>query len=791
MHGVSALHRKLLRELRRLVGQIATIALVVAGGITCFISLRGTCDSLEWARAAYYDRYRFADVFAHAKRAPESLSRDIEALPGVGVVQTRIFEEVTLPIEGMERPAYARLVSLPASGQPATNALHVVEGELPARGHEDDVALLQAFADAHGLHPGNRLPAVIHGKLRQLRIVGVVLSPEFVYAIRPGALMDDPQRYAVLWMDRAVLSSAYELDGAFNDVALRLQPGASEAAVCAGVDRLLAPYGADGAVGRSRQLSNRILISELGQLAGIAGMVPLVFLGVSAFLINVVLGRLITLQRPEIAALKAIGYTNAEIGRHYLGLVAVVMVPGSAVGIAGGWWLGRILTALYGTLFRFPDLSFRMPAALVTSAVAVSAVAAIGGALLAVRSATRLPPAEAMRPPAPAHYRRGLVERLGLGALLGSTGLMVLREIERRPLRTALSSLGIAGAIALIVLGHFGIDSLDSYLEGTFRRAQRQDLSVAFVHPEDPRIVGQLARVPGVLTAEGLRAVPVRVHRDHVTRDSVLMGLPPRASLRRLVERRSGGAVTVPDDGVVITATLAEILGVRPGDRIDLEVLEGDRKHLEPVVAGLVDEAVGLQVYARRENVASLEHDEGTVSSALLRIDPRAVAAVEGRLRRSPDVIDVSDLRADVTRLRDMNGSMMDIWTAISISLSASVIFGVVYNNARIALATRERDLATLRVLGMTRAEISTILIGSLAVEVALAIPVGLVLGKWWGVAFMSNVDQETYRWAVVVAPRTYLLAAAVAVIAGAISALWVRRSLDRLDLIGVLKTRE
>jgi putative ABC transport system permease protein len=790
MRGVSALHRKLLREIRQLAGQITTIALVVAGGIACFICLRGTCDSLDWARAAYYDRYRFADVFAHAERAPESLLRDIEALPGVGVVQTRIFEEVTLPIEGMERPAYARLVSLPASGQPSTNALHVVEGELPARGHEDDVAVLQAFADAHGLHPGHRLPAVIHGKLRRLRVVGVVLSPEFVYAIRPGALMDDPQRYAVLWMERSVLASAFQLDGAFNDVTIRLQPGASEAAVCAGLDRLLLPYGGDGAVGRSRQLSNRILTSELGQLEGIAGMVPLVFLAVSAFLIHVVLGRLIALQRPEIAALKAIGYTNREVGRHYLGLVAVVMIPGSVLGAAGGWWLGRVVTALYGALFRFPDLSFRMSVSLVASALAVSALAAVAGAMLAVRSATRLPPAEAMRPPAPARYRRGLFERLGVGALLGPTGLMVLREIERRPLRTALSSLGIAGAIALIILGHFGLDSLESYLEGTLRRQQRQDLSVAFVHPEDPRIIGQLSRVPGVLTAEGVRAVPVRVHHDQVTRDSVLMGLASEGTLRRLVDR-SERVAAISDDGIVLTATLGDILGVRPGDSIDVEVLEGDRRTVHPVVAGFVDEAVGLQVYARREIVAALEHDEGAVSSALLRLDPRAVASVEERLRRSPDVIDVSDLRADVTRLRDMNGSMMDIWTAISVTLSACVIFGVVYNNARIALAARERELATLRVLGMTRAEISAILIGSLAVEVALAIPVGLLLGKMWGVAFMSNVDKETYRWAVVVAPRTYLLAAAVAVIAGAMSALWVRRSLDRLDLIGVLKTRE
>jgi putative ABC transport system permease protein len=790
MRGLSALHRKLFREVRQLVGQIVTIALVVAGGITCFISLRGTCDSLDWARAAYYDRYRFADVFAHVERAPESVARQIEALPGVGVVQTRIFEEVTLPIEGMERPAYGRLVSLPASGQPMTNALHIVEGELPTRGSDADVAVLSAFASAHGLHPGHRLPAVIHGKLRQLKVVGVVLSPEFVYAIRPGAIIDDPQRYAVLWMERSVLASAFQLDGAFNDLTLRLQPGASEPEVCAAVDRLLAAYGGDGAFGRSRQISSKMLATELGQLEGIAGMVPLVFLGVAAFLINVVLGRLIALQRPEIAALKAMGYTNGEIARHYLGLVAVVMVPGSALGVALGRRLGVEVTALYGELFRFPTLSFRMSATLVVSAIAVSALAAVAGAILAIRSATRLPPAEAMRPPAPPRYRRSLLERLGAGTLLGPTGLMVVREVGRRPLRTILSSVGIAGAIALIILGHFGADSLDAYLEGTLRRAQRQDLSVAFVRPEDPRVIGQLARVPGILTAEGIRAVPVRVRHDHVMRDSVLMGLPSDATLRRLVER-SGGARPVPDEGVVITATLGEILGVRPGDAIELEVLEGSRQLVRPVVAGFIDEAVGLQVYARRDVVDALQHDDGAISSALLRIEPRSVVAVEARLRRSPDVIDVSDLCADIGRLRDMNGSIMDVWTAISITLSACVIFGVAYNNARIALAARERDLATLRVLGMTRGEIAAILIGSLALEVGIAIPLGLVSGRLWAEAFMSNVDKETWRWAVVVAPRTYLLAAAVAIVACAASALWVRRHVDQLDLIGVLKTRE
>jgi putative ABC transport system permease protein len=788
---LGALQRKLRREVSQLKGQIATIAVVIAGGIACFLGLRGTVDSLDLAREAYYDRYRFADVFARAERAPEAVARRIEALPGVGIVQTRISEEVLLPIEGMERPATAHLVSLPAAGEPATNAVHVVSGRLPERGRDDEVAVLASFAEAHGLQPGHRIPAVINGKLRTLRVVGVVLSPEFVYAIRPGALVNDPQRYAVIWMERTVLASAFRLEGAFNDVTLRLQPGASQAQVLDGVDRILQPYGGESAVGRDKQVSNRVLTSELSQLSSIAGMVPLVFLGVSAFLINMVLARLIALQRSDIATLKAVGYSNAEVGRHYLGLVAVVLVPGAVLGVLGGWLLGRWVLAMYTDLFRFPDLVFRMAPSLVVSALLISAAAAAGGALFAVRAAVKLPPAEAMRPPAPARYRRGVLERLGLGTLAGTSGIMALREIQRRPLRTLLSASGIAGAIALIILGHFGVDSLDTYVVGTLRREQRQDLTVIFAHPQDPRVVGELARMPGVLAAEGIHAVPVRVRHEHRMRDSVLTGLPPGSTLRRLVEYGGGHEIPVPDDGVLVTRTLGEILDASVGDRLELEVREGRRLIVRPVIAGFVDESVGMSVYGLAETVARLERDVGGVSAALLKVDPRQLVAVEAHLRRSPHVIDVNDLGDDVQRLRDLNGSVMDVWTFVSVTLSACVIFGVVYNNARITLASRSRELATMRVLGLSRGEISSILVASLATEVLLAIPVGLVLGREWGILLMSAVDKETFRWAVTVTPRTYALAAVVALLAAAASALWVRRSLDRLDLIGVLKTRE
>ena len=787
---VSALHRKFLRDVGQLKGQVLTIALVLAGGITSFIALQGTYASLLGSRDAYYDRQRFAHVFAALERAPETLAARIEALPGVAAVQTRISKQVSLPIEGMPRPALGLLLSLPALGEPATNAVSLRSGRLPERDRDDEVALLESFAAAHGLEPGHSIPAVINGKLRKLRIVGIALSPEFIYALRPGAIADDPAGYAILWMNRAPLASAFQLEGAFNDVTLLLQPGASEQTVRGAVDRLLRPYGCDGAIPRSEQPSNKILESEFGMLQSLAGMMPALFLGVAAFLVNMVLGRLIALQRPEIATLKAVGYGNGAMRAHYAGLVAVMLVPASVLGIAGGYGLGHWMLDLYASVFRLPGVRFDPSLALVAAAILMSGGAALAGALIAVRAAVRLPPAEAMRPPGPAVYHRTLLERLRLSTLAGPTAMMVLREIERRPLRTLLSSLGIASALALLVLGRFALDSVEAYIEGSLRREQRQDVAVTFDRPISPRALRELAAIAGVRRVEGLRGIAARVRHEHRARDTMLVGLPHGGTLRRIVDK-GGGVVPVPPDGILVTKKLGEVLGLRVGDRPEVELREGARPVVRPVVAGFVDESMGLQLYAREDLVARLEGDLGALGSALLTVDPPEAAAVKERLRRMPRVLDVSEISADIGRLRDMQASVEDVRAVICVALAAMVIFGVVYNNARIAFATRARELGSLRVLGFSTHEIAWILIGGMFVELAVATPIGLYLGHSWAQLLMSTADQEQFRWQVYVSPSTDLLAAVVGGLAAAASALWVRRNVDRLDLIGVLKTRE
>ncbi len=787
---VKMLDRKLLRDLVQLKGQVVTIALVVASGITSYVSLQATWDSLEFSKAAYYTGYRLGDLFVHLKRAPESVRERLERLPGVARAYSRITETVRLPLEGEDQPPIGQVVSLPAGGTAPLNQILLRGGRMVRPGRADEALLLTAFARRHDLVAGDTIPAVINGVRRTLRIVGLADSPEFIYAIPPGGNETDDRRFAVLWMDRAAAAPAFQLEGAFNDVVLKLQPGASEPAVRDAVDRLLDPYGGYGAVTRTRQTSNYILTGELDQLKGYATVVPLIFLGVAAFLVNVVLSRLVYLQRGQIAALKSLGYTDLQVGLHFLKLVAVVILLGTVLGTALGFWLGRELTALYGDIFHFPLLAYRLTPRIVLVASAVSLAAAAVGAMVSVRRVVLLPPAEAMRPPAPATYRPMLIDRLGWSDLIAQSWRIVLRELEQRPARTLLSSLGIAAAVGILVVGRFNVDAIDFLLDFQLQRSMREHLLVGFTRPVPGRAARELAHLPGVRRVDGIRVVPVRFAAGPRRRDVALFGFPDDIQLRQLLET-TGRRVPLPERGLVLTRLLGEILGVRVGDTIEVHVLEGDRGRYRVPVEELIDEMTGLQGYMRLPALERMVGAEPALSGALLLIDPAAQGEVQRRLNQMPLVVSVSSRRAMIEHINEQVGRTMLVISVILTAFAATIAVGVVYNNARVALSTRSRDLASLRVLGFTRAEISTILLGEQGIQLLLAIPLGWWLGRWMTALVLRTVSPERYRFPIVISARSYAVATLTVVVAGAISALLVRHRVDHLDLIGVLKTRE
>lgn len=788
---MKALDRKLVRDITRLKGQVITIAFVVAAGIASYVTLQSTYGSLFISREAFYDEYRFADVFVRLEQAPTPVREQLEEIAGVAFVETRVIADARLPMEGMAQPPIGQLVSIPADGQPALNGVHLVRGRFPEAGRDDEIVLHNRFAEEHDLVPGDTLPVVLEGRLQDVTIVGIGLSPEFVYPIAPGGdVVPDDERFAVMWMEQDALARAAGLEGAFNDASFRLRPGASIQAVLAEVDTVLDRYGGLGAVDRRRQPSHDILTSELEQLRSLATVVPIIFLGVAAFLLNVVLSRLVLLQRGQIAALKAVGYTNAQVGLHYLKLVSLVSLVGTAIGMAAGACLGIEFTGLYSGVFNFPRFTWTMEPRVAMTAVMVSLLAAAAGAANSVWQVARLPPAEAMRPPSPPTYRQTILDRIGLGLALSQSARMVIREVERTPVRTGLSVLGISLAVGILVVGRFYVDAVDYMLYLQYEVATREDLSVGFFTPLPTRAVREIGALPGVSRAEGLRAVPVRFHSGHLWRDGVLNGYPPAMELRSIIDV-SGDPLRIPDEGVMITRKLAELLNVRLGDPVEVEVREGARQRLQLTVSGFADEMIGLNGHMSLDALTRALGEEPTASTVLLKVDPRLAGEVERRLSEMPAVAAVTSREANVQRFREQLGDTVIVMTTIVTLFAITIAIGVVYNNARVALASRSRDLASLRVLGMTRREISAILLGELGFQLITAIPIGLAIGAWMSAGVAGTVDPERIRLPVVISTQTHAFATSIALAAGLASALIVRRQLDRLDLVGVLKERE
>ena len=785
-----ALDRKLVRDLLHLKSQVLAIALVVACGMATYVTLNSAYRALVTSQASYYRDYRFADVFAEVKQAPESLAAQMASIPGVARLETRIVKEVTLDVRGLNEPATGRVVSIPVVRAPILNDLHIRRGRYVEPGPRDEVLVSEAFANANKLAIGETLGAVINGRWERLRIVGIALSPEYVYEIREGDVFPDNRRFGVLWMNRKVLGASFDMEGAFNDVALSLAPGASEADVIARLDLLLERYGGLGAYGRRDQLSNRFLTDEIAQDRTHGTIVPAIFLGVAAFLIHMVLSRLVSTQRSQIALLKAFGYKSSTIGSHFLEFALVAAAIGTALGTWLGVWLGTGLAKLYALYFHFPVLDFRVGLRLIGLTVAISGGSACLGALSAVRAAVKLPPAEGMQPESPARYTRGLLENAGLSRLLSLSARMIVRNLERRPLKALLSAAGIAFAVAILLVGRYFFDAVDYIKKVQFRTVQREDVTVLLNGPRSSGARDEFKRLPAVLGSEPFREVPVRLRFEHRSRRVTLLGLDPAGQLRRLVDERLK-SVDLPQDGLVLTAKLAQVLGVSPGQTVTVEVLEGDRLVRQIPVRGLVDELIGVSAYMDVRALNRLMREGASVSGTFLSVDSLGAPRLYGLLKRTPVVMGVSVREAMLASFEETVARSLNASTMVLIIFACTIACGVVYNGARVSLSERGTELASLRVLGFSRGEVAAMLLGEQTAITLFAVPFGFAIGFAICMWSAHAMESELYRMPLIITGRSYAFAFLVVAAAACLSGLLILRRIRRLDLVAVLKSRE
>ncbi|HVL58717.1 MAG TPA: ABC transporter permease, partial [Burkholderiaceae bacterium] len=647
----------------------------------------------------------------------------------------------------------------------------------------------ESFATAHRIRPGESLGALIGGRRQVFEIVGIAISPEFVYATREGAMADD-SGFAVLWLDREPLAAMLELTGAFNSVALKLQTGASSLRTIDQVDQLLAPFGTLGAHGREDQVSHQIITQEMQQWRVNGVVMPIFFLVVSVFVLNIVIARLVTTQRDQVAALKALGYTDREIRDHYLKMAAAIVGVGLVLGLAIGAWFAHAITRMYAELFHFPEVAVRLPPRVILIACLISLAGGAFATASAVRGIVALAPAEALRPAAPAAYRPTLLERVGLGRALGPSARMIARSLERRPLRALATTLGIAGSVGVLVSGIWWRDAVDHLIDLQFNAAQPADVQLVFVDPLPPAAILEIERLPGVVQAEAVRSVGIRIRNGHLNVRSLLSGLPHEQRLRRFVDLNAD-PLPIPAGGLVLSSPLAQRLNVAPGDAVEVTVLEGAQRRTVMTVQGVVNDHVGGSSYVEHATLRQLVREPHAISAAFVTVDATEMDRFVAAVRRLPHVASVFNKQQVLDSFRETTAGNLLFFTSLMTAFAASIAIGVVYNSARIALAERSWELATLRVLGFRDSEASQLLLGELALELLLALPLGFALGYSMAALLIALTPTDAYVIPLVIWPRTYAFAALTMLAAGVASALLVRRRVAQLDLVAVLKTRE
>ena len=788
---MKALDRKLWRDLRQLWSQVLTIALVVASGVAGFLATFSAWDALSWSRDLYYAEARFADVFTSLKRAPVSLLPRIADVPGVAQVQDGVAHGIQVFIPGVQDPIRGRLTAIDPRTPQHLNQVTLREGHWPAESVTSgrlEVLVSAAFAQARQLRSGDSLQALMNGKLQGLVVSGIALSPEFIFAGMGGS--PDVHGFDVFWMHRDAVAAAWDMRGAFNQLSVRLAPGAREGEVIDALNTLLAPWGGINAYGREDHLSHRMLNSEIREQQVMGTVLPGIFLLVAAFLLQTVMTRHIGLQREQIAALKALGYDNRQIGWHYLRMVLVIVGLGCALGVALGDALGQWFSTLYVQVFTFPQLQHRLRGDVLAVALGLSVGMGLLATAQAIRASVLLPPAEAMRPPAPGLYRRSWLEGTALAAWLNPGQRMVLRHMQRHPWRSLLTVLGVASSVAIVISGSFWRDSIDLLLNTQFRQVLQGDVVLALVEATPAQVASEALRLPGVTAVEASRSVGVRLVNGHRHWRGNLQGRSAPSALQRIVDV-AGQRHEAPADGLLLTDRLARRLNLRVGDMVRVEWQEGARSVWTLPVSGVVQEMMGMNAYIARSSLNRLLREGNLVNQLTLAVEPGREMVLLLALQQRPRVAGAFSKAVMLRNVQGITARNLLIFSAVLTAFASVIAVGVVYNQTRIALAERAWELASLRVLGFTQGEVSGLLLGEWLLELLIALPLGWWGGWWLSGTIVRLIQTDEFFFAVRIRPATYAFASVCVVVAAVFSAWIVNRRIRHLDLVGVLKVRE
>lgn len=790
---MNALHRKLFRTIFQSWGQSLALVMVVLSGIASYICVYSAYLNLTLTRDTYYAQYRLADFEIMLDRAPSSAVFKIESLAGVRKARGRIVRDVNVDLDDVEEPRIGRLISMPAPRVEVLNDIVLRKGRYFDEGVQEQVILSERFATENGLDIGDRVSITVESKKYSLAIVGLGLSPEYVYMIRGvQELIPSPERFGIFWVPQEFAETALNMQESFNNIVGEVDEPEALDEIFDSADKLLKSYGIFAKTKKEHQISNRFLSDEIKGLGVSAKITPTLFLGIAALILLVLLNRMVRMERTQIGLLRAYGYSRFSVGLHYIEYGVILSVAGCLGGFLVGQWLSNGIMRIYVEFYQFPLLKARVYPEVLARSMGISIGFSVLGALSAAIQAARIHPAEAMRPEAPRSAHRVWIERLPwLWRRISFTSKMIARNISRNSFRASLNAFGVAISTGLLIMGFFMTDAMDFGLAFQFEQVQREDVKVSFQREHGLETLHEISRFAHVRRAEPLLEYPFEIRSAWRKKDTVIVGLPGDAELKRL-QTFDGDEAYVGDSGLILTERLAQELGIVPGDRLIVKPLMGRiTRESEVVLRAVSQEFIGTSGYMQIDALSRLLDEPFAMNAALLRLENGMEREVNKRFKEVAGISSVGFSKDAYKALVDTLSANMYVMNTSLLFFAGVIAFAIIYNVTSVALAERQRELASLRVLGLSTSEVGSILYNENVLLSVIGVVLGIPLGMGICRLLVYAYSNDLYRLPFYIDPRTYVMSVMFTFLFVLLANFAVRRRIHRLDLIEVLKERE
>lgn len=785
---MKVLAKKLWRDLNDLKGQVFTLAILVVCGVAVLVSSWSSYQSLELSQKDYYQRFNFADIFIDFQRAPKEVLEQVQKIPGVEQAEGRIIDDALLEIPGQLEPGLGRFISWNKNQQ--LNQIYLIEGRWPEHGAEVEVLVHQSFAKAHNYHVGDRLSASFKGKKTTVQISGIGLSPEYIYALSPVSIFPDDQHFGIFWVLSEELEQLAQMQGSINNIVTSISADSSIGAIKMSLDLLLDQYGTLGAYDRSKQMSNLFIQDEIREQKSMAAVIPTIFVLVGAFILNIVMSRLISLHRSQICILKAMGYSSFQLSLYYLKLITFILVLGIVPGLLLAEGIGRYYTFLYGRYFHFPHMEFKITMESFLMGFGSGLLPGWIASLRSLLQVYKMAPAEGMRPPSPPNYRMNLAEKRGLIKLNNIFNRMIYRDLFFRPWRLTAAVIGISGAVAIIVTGNFWVDIVNFMIKRQFYEMNREDLEVQLLYPRSYDILNEVRMLPGVIYVEGARSVPVRMRFKSEAHETRILSFNKQSQLRTIIGE-SGKSIPLPENGVLLSSIFKNKYELQLGQSLEFEILRGQKHVFTLPISGFVDDLMGSSAYIGVDLMNKLIKEESSFDVLFMKVDSSKIDSLYAKLKSSLHVGSVTVKTLLLNSFKKTVAEMISVFTSILMVFSVAISGAIIFNISRITFSEKNWELASLRILGFGIGTVFNLLFVYIGVQVLMALLPGVFLGYFLSFASIHFLHTDTLVFPLVIEPKTYGVSIVAVILTYLISGLFVYGKVKKINMSEALKARD